>query len=307
MDPSASPLRELRADALFDEAFLGQLAALSLVAQRIVSGRQRGERKTMKTGAGIEFADHRAYVHGDDIRNVDWGALARLNQVLVRQYEEDEDLPLQLVCDGSASMGTGRGLKYRQARRIVAALAYIGLANLDRVGVSTASASHYTSLPPTRGRSQIFRVLDFLRDAPLGGGTDIPAVARRLVAEARRPGITVIVSDFYDLTGAAKALDMLRQRRHQVVCVQVLDRLEYDPAQLSMRGDVTLVDAESHSRSDMTVTDGVLQKFYAAHEQFCQALSTRCRSQGIPYFRIDVRDDLPDVVLRVLRSGGVLQ
>ena len=115
------------------------------------------------------------------------------------------------------------------------------------------------------------------------------------------------MSDFYDLTGAAKALELLRQRRHQVVCLQVLDRLEFDPEQLSMRGDVTIVDAESKSRSDVTVTDGMLQNFHVAHEQFCQALSTRCRSQGIPYFRIDARDDLPEVVLRVLRSGGVLR
>ncbi len=307
MEQPASPLREIPADALFDESFLGHLGALTLVAQRIVSGRQRGERKTTKTGTGIEFADHRPYTDGDDIRNVDWGALARLNQVLVRQYEEDEDLPIHLVCDGSASMSTGDGSKYVHARRIVAALAYIGLANLDRVGVATASASHYTALPPTRGRAQIFRVLDFLRDAPHGGGTDITAVARRLIAEARKPGVSVIVSDFYDLAGAARALGMLRHRKHQVVCIQVLDRREFEPSQLPLRGDVALVDAESGARNDLTISEGALRRFRDAHEQFCRELSTRCRAQGIPYFRVDVRDDLPDVILRILRGGGVLR
>ncbi|MGB1699236.1 MAG: DUF58 domain-containing protein, partial [Nannocystaceae bacterium] len=219
MDHTASPLHEISADKLFDEAFLGQLRALAIVARRIVSGRHRGERKTMKTGTGIEFADHRPYAHGDDIRNVDWGALARLNHVLVRQYEEDEDLPVHLLCDGSASMSTGHGAKYLLALRIVAALGYIGLANLDRVGVTVASASHYARLPPTRGRSQFSRVLDFLRGVPGGGDTDLRAVARRVVAETRRPGVIVLVSDFYDMEGASAALAMLRHRRHQVVCV----------------------------------------------------------------------------------------
>jgi len=307
VEQSASPLREITADALFDEAFLGQLGALTLVARRIVSGNQRGERKTMKTGTGIEFADHRPYTHGDDIRNVDWGALARLNQVLVRQYEEDEDLPIHVVCDGSASMTTGAGEKYVQARRIVAALAYIGLANLDRVGVAIASSSHYTSLAATRGRSQIFRVLDFLRDAPCGGGTDIASAARRLLAEAGRPGVSVFVSDFYDIDGAATALGMLRHRKHQVVCIQVLDRREFEPSRLALRGDVTLIDAESGARKMLTISEGLLRRFNAAHEQFCQGLSLRCRSQGIPYFRVDIGDDLPELILRILRSGGVLR
>ena len=82
---------------IFDDEFLRQLELLQVIARRLIRGRQRAERKTKKVGSGLEFADHREYSPGDDIRNVDWNVLARLNQTLVRLFEEDEDLPLRIV------------------------------------------------------------------------------------------------------------------------------------------------------------------------------------------------------------------
>ena len=110
-------------DELFDEEFMRQLELLQVIARRLMRGRQRAERKTRKVGSGLEFADHREYSPGDDIRNVDWNVLVRLNQTLVRQYEEDEDLPLRLIVDVSESMAARGGQKLRLAKRIAAALA----------------------------------------------------------------------------------------------------------------------------------------------------------------------------------------
>jgi uncharacterized protein (DUF58 family) len=294
-------------DELFDEEFMRQLELLQVIARRLMRGRQRAERKTRKVGSGLEFADHREYSPGDDIRNVDWNVLVRLNQTLVRQYEEDEDLPLRLIVDVSESMAARGGHKLRLGKRIAAALGYVGLAGLDRVGVIAMSGSEYDRLPALRGKGRIFKMLDFLRRTPTGGDTDLRATCRRVAAESRPPGVSVLISDFYDLEGAFEGLNLLRFQKHEVVCIQVLDPIEADPTRSLVRGDVTLVDVEGGRTRDLTLSPEVLEKFAAAHEAFCKKLESQCRSRGIPYFRAYIDDDFEELVLRVFRKGGVLR
>ena len=102
-------------EALFDERFLARLELLAVIARRLFRGRERAERKTRKIGSGLEFADHRPYTPGDDIRYLDWTVWVRLRHALIRLFEEDEDLPIRLVVDVSDSMATRDGLKLRYA------------------------------------------------------------------------------------------------------------------------------------------------------------------------------------------------
>jgi uncharacterized protein (DUF58 family) len=292
--------------SMFDDEFLRRLELLHVVARRLIRGRQRAERKTKKVGSGLEFADHREYSPGDDIRNLDWNVLLRLDQTLIRLFEEDEDLPLRIVVDVSESMCTRQGRKLRHARQIGAALAYVGLAGLDRVGISCSSGTQHHSLPAVRGKGRIFRVFDFLRQAEVGGTTDIRAMCGRIAAESAQPGVTVVLSDFYDLEGAFDGLNLLRFRKHEPIAIQVIDPVEADPRATGVRGDVTLVDCEGTARRDVTLSPAALAGYAAAHERFCAHLATRCRSRGIPYFRADLDVPFDELVLRIFRLGGVL-
>ncbi|NVB40426.1 DUF58 domain-containing protein [Pseudenhygromyxa sp. WMMC2535] len=292
---------------IFDEEFLRQLELLQVIARRLIRGRQRAERKTKKTGSGLEFADHREYSPGDDIRNVDWNVLARLNQTLVRLFEEDEDLPLRLVVDVSDSMLTRGGQKLLYAQKIAAALAYVGLAGLDRVGLTAMSGKVHETLPAIRGKGRIFRVFDFLRNAPHGGPTDIYAGCKRVAAQSALPGVTVVISDFYDLQGAFDGLNMLRFRKHEVVAIQVVDPIEANPLDTGARGDVTLVDVEGESSRDVTLSVALLEAYAEAHERFCKHLENKCRARGMPYFRASIDEPFDDLVLRIFRLGGVLR
>ncbi|MCL2451180.1 MAG: DUF58 domain-containing protein, partial [Polyangiaceae bacterium] len=128
--PAAPP------DDLFDDEFQRKLDYLALVSRRVFSGRLRAERRTKKSGSGVEFADHRDYQPGDDFRSLDWNVYQRFDRLLVRLYEEEEDLTIHFVLDTSASMAFGGGRKLAYAKRVVAALAYVGLANLDRVNIA---------------------------------------------------------------------------------------------------------------------------------------------------------------------------
>ena len=303
----AAPASKIDGADIFDDEFLRRLELLQVVARRLIRGRQRAERKTKKVGSGLEFADHREYSPGDDIRSVDWGVMMRLNQTLVRLFEEDEDLPLRIVIDTSDSMATRGGAKLRQAQKIGAALAYVGLAGLDRVGITAASGKHHETLPAVRGKGRIFRVFDFLRHAEIGGPTDIRAMCSRVAAESTQPGVTVVISDFYDFDGAFDGLNMLRFRKHEPVCIQVVDPAEADPSDSGLRGDVTLVDVEGGLQRDVTLTPSVLRAYAHAHERFCQALETKCRSRGIPCFRATLDVPFDDLVLRIFRLGGVLR
>src|SRR5690606_3869083 len=120
-------------EELFDEEFQRKLDSLVMVSRKVFAGRARAERRSKKSGSGIEFADHRDYKPGDDFRYVDFNVYRRFGRLLVRLYEEEEDLSIYFVVDTSASMGFGGGKKLRYAKQLTAALAYIGLANLDRI------------------------------------------------------------------------------------------------------------------------------------------------------------------------------
>jgi uncharacterized protein (DUF58 family) len=294
-------------DDLFDEEFLRRLELLQVVARRLIRGKQRAERKTKKVGSGLEFADHREYSPGDDIRSLDWNVLLRLNQTLIRLFEEDEDLPIRIIVDASDSMMTREGHKFRYAQQIGAALAYVGLAGLDRVGITCASRKVHETLPAVRGKGRIFRIFEFLRQVKTGGATDLRAMCSRVAAESAQPGVTVVISDFYDLEGAFDGLNMLRFRKHEPICIQVVDPLEANPAGTGVRGDVSLVDCEGTLTRDVTLSPRVLKAYADAHERFCAELENKCRSRGIPYFRASTDIEFDELVLRIFRLGGVLR
>jgi len=291
----------------FDEAFLSQLALLEVVARRMFRGRNRAERKTRKVGSGLEFADHRDYTPGDDIRNLDWNVYMRLGQTLVRLFEEDEDLPIRIVVDASGSMGTSGGVKFEYARKVAAALSYVGLANLDRVGISCVRGAACETLPPVRGKGRIFRIFDFLRRIAPEGPTDLRGACARVAAESTEPGLVVVLSDFYDADGAFDALNLLRFRRHEPVAVQILAPHEANPSPDRVRGDVTLLDAEGGVLRDVTLDDRAVARFAEAHERFCRALERNARTRGITYLRASVAIPFDDLILRLFRTGGILR
>jgi len=295
------------ASDLFDEAFLARLELLQVIARRLFRGRQRAERKTRKSGHGLEFADHRDYSPGDDIRYLDWTVWVRLRHALIRLFEEDEDLPIRIVVDVSDSMLTRGGGKLRYAQQIGAALAYVGLANLDRVGLTCMSRRSHVTLPAVRGKGRIFRVFDFLRSAPVGGATDIRQGCSRVAAQSQQPGLTIVLSDFYDLEGAFEGLNLLRFRRHEPIAIQVLDPVEADPTRTGLRGDVSLLDAEGGIAREVTLSPATLRAYRDAHERFCRQLEQSCRSRGIGYVRANIDIPFDDLILRLFRTGGILR
>src|SRR3954462_14050954 len=147
---------------LFDSEFLKKLEYLSLVSRRVFRGQILAQRRTMQLGGGIEFADHRDYAPGDDFRYTDWNFFARHDELLLKRFQEEEDLHVYFLIDCSKSMAFGTPSKFDLARQGAAALAYIALADLDRVAVVAFSGEIVANFPLTRGKARILSLLKFL-------------------------------------------------------------------------------------------------------------------------------------------------
>ena len=296
--PAATPASEL-----FDDEFQRKLEMLALVSRRVFSGRSRAERRSKKKGSGVEFADHRDYVPGDDIRSVDWNVYHRFGRLLVRLYEEEEDLSIYFLLDCSASMGFSGSQKFDQARRLVASLAYVGLANLDRVTVLAMTEGTLERLPTTRGKGRIFTVFRFLSSLLPGGTTDLAESLRAFAAQHKRRGLAVLVSDFYDPAGFEHGINVLRYEGFEPYVIHLVDRREAKP---ELDGDVLVVDCETGDEREVTVTPGVLDKLGKAYAEYLTDVERYCTQKRVPYLAADVSTPFDEIVLRALRHGGFL-
>src|SRR5689334_3193634 len=180
----------------FQDDFLRKLEYLHVVSRREFAGQNRADRRTPKRGRGIEFADHRPYTPGDDYRLIDWKAYGRLNHLLLRLFDEEQDLPIYLMLDVSASMA--EPAKFDMARRIAAALCYIGLAHLDRLTIVPFGSELRRESSPGRGKGRIFRVFDTLEQLEAGGPTDLRAACKAFASRPRQRGLVVVISDFLE-------------------------------------------------------------------------------------------------------------
>lgn len=288
--------------ALFDSEFLKKLEYLSLISRRVFRGSLLAQRRTMQMGGGVEFADHREYTPGDDFRYLDWNVYARHDELLLKRFQEEEDLHVYLLLDCSRSMDFGSPRKFDFARQVTAALAYIALADLDRVAVIAFSNEIVADFPLTRGKARILSLLKFLESLePQGAFTDLARVANGFVHRSQRRGLAVVVSDFYDPGGFERGLDVLRHRRYEPHVVQIFDRGEAKPTVL---GDIELYDVESSSTRKVTVTERNLRQYRAIFERFQQSLLRYCHGHGLGCTRTSTETPFDELILKMMRAAG---
>ena len=289
---------------LFDDEFLKKLEYLNIISKKIFAGRLKAERRTRKRGTGLEFADYRPYVAGDDFRHLDWKAYLRLNRLILKLFEEEEDLPIYLFVDSSQSMSYGRPTKLDYARRVAAALSYIGLANLDRVNVISFANGVRAELPALRGKGRIFRIFRFLTDISPAGGTDARMSFKTYCTETRRRGLAVVISDFLDMNGIESALNLLRHFRHDVFAVHITSHEEINP---QLKGEIMLVDSESQTGREVTVTPPLLAAYRSEYTRYCESIENYCAKYQLGYVRTPTDFPFEELVLQVFRQGRFLK
>ena len=285
---------------LFDQEFLQKLERLSIVSKRVFAGQMRAERRSRKRGSGLEFADYKQYLPGDDFRALDWSAFVRLNKLLLRLYEEEEDLPIYFMLDASKSMALGTPPKFDYARRLVAALSYIGLAHLDRVSLMPFSDALQADLRRVRGKTRIHRILNYLEGLETGGLTDLRQMAKAFLGGAHRRGLVVLISDFFDERGYDDALSLISSQRHDMFAVQICDRAEAHPP---LMGELRLIDSETGEVREITVTPSLLRAYEQTYRGFCERLERFCLQREIGLIRVETTQNFEELVLNIFRQG----
>lgn len=283
----------------FTPEFLVQLERLSLASRRIFRGRVKGERRSPRKGQSVEFSDYRAYGVGDDLRYVDWNIYGRTDRLHVKLFVDEEDLCLHLLVDASASMNFGRPTKLDYALRLAAALGFVGLVNLERVGVGIMREQVAEGWPPTRGRNQVTALMDFLGAVRPGGGTSLNGGLANYAARGREAGLAVIMSDLLDPSGYEAGLRALLERRFDLHLIHLLDPEEMNPA---MGGDLRLIDSETGEVREMTIDGAALQAYRDRLHAFLEGVEAFCRAHEIGYHRVITDTSVETFVLSQLRG-----
>ena len=211
-----------------DPAILDRLSSLSLVARKVVEGTLAGTHRSPHRGSSVEFAQHRAYAPGDEVRRIDWKVYARSERLVVKEYVEETNLACNLLLDASESMAF-RSLdwsKFDYARWAVAALSHLVIGARDTAGLVVFDEGHRSKVPPGNGMAQEVAILKTLEDSAPGGPTAIGEVLHTLAPRLRRRGITMIFSDFFDeMPTVLAGVRRLVHQGHEPILVQVLDPL----------------------------------------------------------------------------------
>jgi uncharacterized protein (DUF58 family) len=282
---------------------LSQLEALQVGTRRRLAGTLSGEHRSRRHGSSLDFADQREYHPGDDFRRIDYHVLARLDQLLVRLYEADDDLLVRLVVDTSASMAFGG--KLRQAARLAGALGFVGLIRRDVVALHTFPGPR--PAPRFRGRAAagpLFAQLSALRP---GGVTGFVAAVHDLLSRPGPPGLTIVFSDFLTPEWAA-GITRLPSRGADLAVVHVLADDDLDPVvRGDLRGDLELVDAETGETVPVSASLDVLDAYRAVAGAWTEEVAQRCRRSAAAYVRVGADDDVRDVLLGAWRRAGVLR
>ena len=291
---------------LFDSEFLKKLEYLSLISKRVFRGSLMAQRRTLQLGSGIEFADHREYTPGDDFRYLDWNLFARHDELLLKRFQEEEDLHIYFLLDCSRSMGFGDPPKFDFARQMTAALAYIALADLDRISVTAFASDIVADFPLTRGKGRILALLKFLEGlSALGEETSLERVATGFVHRDQRKGLVIVVSDLYDPAGFERGLDLLRQRRYEPRLIQFYDKYEKNPP--DMLGDVEIWDVESGNSHKVTVTEKNLRQYRTLFDEFQTKVQSYCNRHALGCTQTSTETTFDALILKMMRQAGAVR
>jgi uncharacterized protein (DUF58 family) len=305
--PAGARRRDPLADGIdptvFDEAFLRQLERLELLLHAPVRGGLKGGRRSVKRGQSVEFADYRDYALGDDLRQLDWNVLARLERLFVKLYIEEEDVTITLLVDASASMAAGRPAKLQFAKRAAAALGYIGLASEDRVAVTALSGRVARRQGSLRGSGRVFRLLSQLSAIEAAPGqTDLVTAARHAAAQLNGRGVVILLSDLLD-GDADRVIRELAATRSELVVLHILSPDELDPA---LEGDLRLIDAETGDGVDVTVDIAMLGDYRRRLAAWQDGLAEVAAKRRVSYVPLSSDVPVTDLVFAELRRRRVL-
>ncbi len=287
---------------LLPAGLVARLTRLQLATRRPLVGGLLGEHRSPRFGSSLDFSDYREYHPGDDLRRLDMNAYARLDRLLLKLFEAEDDILIRLLVDTSASMA---GAKLDRAKQLAAAIGLVALTNRDAVSLHTfprpaTAAAHGQRMLGLAGRSALNEQLAALE---AGGSTPFAAAALDVLSRPGPPGMTVVLSDLLT-SDWDQGIRRLPARRGDLVVIQVLDEEDITP---SFSGDLQLVDAETGKTVDVSVSPAVADEYAALARGWLDEVAGRVQRTGAAYVRTFTSDDLTEVVMKAFTGSGVVR
>jgi uncharacterized protein (DUF58 family) len=288
-----------------DRALIGKIGRLRVGLPGLAAGPQLGDRRSAVRGRGMEFADHRPYRAGDDLRLVDWNVYNRLRTLLVRLFHEDRNLHLGLCVDISASMSVGRPQKAEHAATLAAALALVGLRQRDTVTLALAGGAD-PRRTVIRGHqvSSFASVLAALEAARPGGRADLAPTLRSMTDRGRMDRL-VLASDLLvdEATVEATVYALASSARHPVL-LHVLDGSELHP---DLRDGLEAEDAETGEIVQVGAGPAAARRYQEALQAYLTDVRERCAVRRVTYVAAFTTVPVRELVMDALRHGRVLE
>ncbi len=274
--------------SFLDPAILARIGDLALLARTVVDGFMAGMHRSAKKGLSIDFAEHRQYQPGDDLRRIDWRAYGRTDRYYIKEYEADTNASVLFALDASGSMdfGTVSYTKYEYGRMLVAALAWLSQRQGDRVGLAVLRSGAAEVIPPSTRHLQL--MLHTLGRTAAAGESALPTAIDRLAQVGARSGIVALVTDAYEEPSElGRAVGVLRARGHDVMVFHLIDPGERD---FPFTEATTFEDAESGALLALR-PEALREKYRDLHAAHRAALQQKLVATGADY--IPVETDQP--------------
>ena len=288
---------------LLDREFLEKLERLTIRWRKSFPGLVGGHNMSRFAGAGQEFLDHRNFHHGDDLRAVNWRAFLRLEKLFLKMFQVEPRVPVRMLVDVSDSMTAHGGLKFDYARKLAAALCYVGLVRLDTFEIHGFASRLGQRIFCTGGRHRFPGVMDQLSGMQPSGATDYTAVVRDFIGSYSQRGLLIVISDFLDDRGCERALQYLSDYGHELMLLQVWSEEDRVPPWV---GELELRDAETGAALKLDFDEEACKRYTRAFDEYADTIQAMAYRSGGRYAGISTSQPLEAVIFGdLIKARGV--
>jgi uncharacterized protein (DUF58 family) len=288
---------------LLDRQFLEKLERLTIHWQKSFNGLVGGHNSSRFAGGGQEFLDHRHFHHGDDLRAVNWRAFLRLEKMFLKMFQIEPRVPVRMLLDTSQSMNSEAGFKFDYARKLAAALCYVGLVRLDTIALQPFGSRLGEGIQCGGGRHRFSPVIEYLTALKTEGRTTFLEVVRQFMAAHPQRGLLVIISDFLDDAGCVKPLQYLADFGHELLLVQVWSEEDRTPPWV---GELDLVDAETETRLQLQFDEAARELYTRGFDAYAAELQQIALRNSGRYVGVSTAMPIEDIIFGSLVRSRVI-